>query len=234
MCGRFTQFFSWSDLAATLGGFVDLPEFHTAPPERPRRYNIAPTQDATVIAVGGDGPRLGAMRWGFSNPHPPRPGEVINARSETAATLPMFRDAMRTRRCLIPADVFYEWEPRGDGSKQPWALGSQEPVFLLAALWSPRRDEGPARFVTLTTATPPGFEPAIHHRMPCVVRPEDAAAWLDRDRTDPDAAGALLRAFGDPGAFSTRAWPVSARVNTPRNDDAGLLDRAAPEVGLFG
>ena len=238
MCGRFTQFFSWSDLAATLGGFVDLPEFHTPPPAQTPpptpRYNIAPTQEACVVAAGRDGARLGTMRWGFANPHPPRPGEVINARSETAATLPMFRDAVRTRRCLIPADVFYEWEPRGDGSKQPWALGSQEPVFLLAGLWSPRRGEGLSRFVTLTAATPHDFEPAIHHRMPCVVRPKDAAAWLDPDRTDPDAAGGLLRAFGDPAAFRTRAWPVSARVNTPRNDDAGLLDRAEPEAGLFG
>lgn len=232
MCGRFTQFFSWSDLAATLGGFVDLPEFHAQPGPRVPRYNIAPTQDAAVIASDGNGARQGAMRWGFPNPH--RPGEVINARSETAATLPMFKDAMRARRCLIPADAFYEWEPRGDGTKQPWALASQQPIFLLAALWSPPRDHTPPRFVTLTTDTPPGFEPAIHHRMPCVVRPEDAAAWLDPRQTDPDAAGSLLHAFGDPTAFPTHAWPVSTRVNTPRNDDPGLLDRAEPEVGLFG
>lgn len=232
MCGRFTQFFSWSDLAATLGGFVDLPEFHAPPPVRKARYNIAPTQDATVLAAGVDGPRLGVMRWGFSNPM--RPGEVVNARAEKAATLPMFRDAMRARRCLIPADAFYEWEPRGDGGKQAWALASEQPVFLLAGLWSRARSDTPARFVTMTTATPAGFEPAIHHRMPCVVRPQDAWAWLGPDRTDPDAAGTLLRAFGDPGAFRTRAWPVSARVNSPRNDDAGLLERAEPEMGLFG
>lgn len=232
MCGRFTQFFSWSDLAATLGGFVDLPEFHAPPAARPPRYNIAPTQDAAVVTAVAEGARLGTMRWGFANPY--KPGEVINARSETAPTLPMFRDAMRARRCLVPADVFYEWEPRGDGSKQPWALGSEGAVFLLAGLWSRARADAPARFVTLTAATPHGFEPAIHHRMPCVVRPKDAAAWLDPGRTDPDASGALLRAFGDRGAFRTRAWPVSTRVNTPRNDDAGLLDRAEPEVGLFG
>jgi putative SOS response-associated peptidase YedK len=235
MCGRFTQFFSWSDLAATLGAFVDLPEFHTTPPPPPPRrprYNIAPTQDAAVLATGKDGPRLGTMRWGFPNPH--RPGEVINARAETAAELPMFRDAMRTRRALIPADAFYEWEPKGDGSKQPWALASRQPVFLLGALWSPPRADTPARFVSLTTATPPGFEPAIHHRMPCVIRPQDAPTWLDPARTDPAAAAALLHAFGDPAAFPTRVWPVSTRVNTPRNDDAALLERSEPEIGLFG
>jgi putative SOS response-associated peptidase YedK len=232
MCGRFTQFFSWADLAATLGGFVDLPECQSPPAPRRARYNIAPSQDAAVLAAGDTGPRLGPMHWGFANPH--RPGEVINARSETAATLPMFRDAMRARRCLIPADVFYEWEPRGDGSRQPWALAAERPVFLLAGLWSPPGADVAARFVPLTAATPPGFAPAIHHRMPCVVCPEDAAAWLDPGRTDPDAGGAVLRAFGDPRAFRTRAWPVSARINTPRNDDARLLDRTEPQVGLFG
>ncbi len=230
MCGRFTQFFAWADLVAAIGGFIDMPAPHAAHDARGPRYNIAPSQDATVLHADRSGTHVGPMRWGFHNPA--RPGEVVHARSETAAALPMFRDAMRARRCLIPADAFYEWEPMGDGTKQPWAFAPERPLFLLAGLWSGSDEH--RRFVALTTATPPGFTPAIHHRMPCVVRPEDARAWLDPSRTDAEAAAGVLHAFGDDAALPTRAWPVSARVNAPRNDDPRLLEPVTPEPGLFG
>lgn len=224
MCGRFTQHWTWAQLRAVSEPFWSVPDLGEDP--RPR-YNIAPTQAAWVIRATTDEPGVDQVRWGFANPH--RPGEVINARIETARRLPMFRDSAKARRCLVPADAFYEWEPKGDGPKQPWALAARDGLFLLAGLWEPS-DEGD-RFVTLTCDTPPGFEPAIHHRMPCVVRPEDGAAWLDPANTE---ALPLALPFGDPEALSTRAWPISTRVNTPRNDDPRLLERVEPEAGLFG
>lgn len=230
MCGRFTQFFSWTDLAATLGGFVDIPDFDTDRKPLHPRYNLAPTQEAVGLRAGGAGARIGPMKWGFPNPH--KPGEVINARSETAAELPMFRDAAAERRCLIPASGFYEWDRHAPGGKQPWFLRAETTLFLLAGLW--RDTPGGPLFVVLTCDTPPGFEPTIHHRMPCVVRPEDAAAWLDPAATDACAALARLCPFGIAKAGGVRAWPVSARVNSAREDDPGLIDETAPEPGLFG
>ncbi|MCC5824230.1 MAG: SOS response-associated peptidase [Phycisphaerales bacterium] len=229
MCGRFTQFFSWTDLAATLGGFVDIPDFDTDRRPLQPRYNLAPTQEAVAIRSDAGAPRLGPMKWGFPNPH--QPGEVINARSETAAELPMFRDAAARRRCLIPASGFYEWDRHAPGGKQPWFLRAESELFLLAGLW--RDGPGGPLFVVLTCDTPPGFEPTIHHRMPLVVRPEHAAAWLD---PGVDAAGAigLGAPFGAPETFGVRAWAVSTRVNSAGNEGAGLLERVEPAAGLFG
>ncbi len=230
MCGRFTQFFSWADLVAATGGFIDMPTPDAGHKAHGPRYNIAPSQDALVLHIDRSDTQVGSVRWGFPNPR--SPGEVIHARSETAADLPMFRDAMHSRRCLIPADAFYEWEPRGDGTKQPWAFASDRPLFLLAGLWSGSNDL--RRFVILTCATPTDFMPAIHHRMPCVVRPEDARAWLDPSRMNAETAAGVLHAFGDTAAFPTRSWPVSTRVNAPKNDDPRLLEPVTLELGLFG
>lgn len=229
MCGRFTQFFSWTDLAATLGGFVDIPDFDTDRRPLQPRYNLAPTQEAVAIRSDAGAPRLGPMKWGFPNPH--QPGEVINARSETAAELPMFRDAAARRRCLIPASGFYEWDRHAPGGKQPWYLRAESELFLLAGLW--RDGPGGPLFVVLTCDTPPAFEPTIHHRMPCVVRPEDARGWLN-PATDAPGALVSLHPFGVAEAGGVRAWPVSSRVNSARVDDARLLEEAMPEPGLFG
>jgi putative SOS response-associated peptidase YedK len=228
VCGRFTQHWTWRQLRDASEPFWEVPDFADDP--KPR-YNLAPTQDALVIRRSGNAIDISPVRWGFPKPGG-HPGEVINARAETADTLAMFKDSMARHRCLIPASGFYEWDRCPDGSKQPWHLAADGPLFFLAGLW--REEQGRPRFVTLTFETPEAFEPAIHHRMPGVVRPEDAAAWLSPDLTDPARARDLARPFGDPAAFPIRAWPISTRVNTPRSDDPTLLDRAEPEVGLFG
>ncbi len=227
MCGRFTQHWTWAQLRAASEPFWEVPDFGDDPAPR---YNLAPTQDALVIRASDAGPGIAPIRWGFEKPG--ASGEVINARAETAAVLPMFRESAARRRCLVPASGFYEWDRCGDGSRQPWHLAADTPVFFLAALWrdTPR---GP-RFVTLTFPTPERFEPAIHHRMPGVVAPEDATAWLDPALTDAAPALTLAAPFGDPGVFATRAWPVSSRVNAARLDEPALLERFEPEAGLFG
>lgn len=227
MCGRFTQHWTWAQLRAASEPFWEVPDFGEDPTPR---YNLAPTQDALVIRAGDVGPVIDPVRWGYEKPG--AAGEVINARAETAAVLPMFRESAARRRCLVPASGFYEWDRCGDGSKQPWHLAADTPIFFLAALW---RDttRGP-RFVTLTFPTPEGFEPAIHHRMPGVVPPGHAAAWLDPNGTDAAEALTLAAPFGDPEACTARAWPVSTRVNSARSDGESLLDRVEPPAGLFG
>ena len=224
VCGRFTQHWTRARLAGLTEPYWNIPDFDDDPAPR---YDIAPTQPALVIRACQGPARIDTLRWGLANPA--RPGEIINARIETADQLPMFKDAARARRCLIPADAFYEWEPTGDGGKQPWALAPLDGVLLLAGLWehTPAGD----RFVTLTCGTPPGFEPRIHHRMPCVVRPRDGAAWLDPGHPD---GLRLAMPFGDPNAFPRKAWPVSTRVNSTSNDDPRLLEPIRPDAGLFG
>lgn len=232
MCGRFTQYWTWAELRRASAPFWEVPDFDAQPPAR---LNLAPTQSAQVIRQthsGSGAVTLAPLHWGFERAGG---GEVINARAETASTMPMFRDAAASRRCLVPTNGFYEWETLGDGSKQPWHLaagpvGTGAEVFFLAGLWSAAsRGE---RFVTLTAPTPDGFEPAIHHRMPLVVCAEHGAAWLDPS-LDAARALALATPFGDPGAFAVRAWPVSTRVNSASNEGADLLTRVEPQANLF-
>ncbi|MGP1346841.1 MAG: SOS response-associated peptidase [Phycisphaerales bacterium] len=247
MCGRFTQLWKWKQLQRLAEPFW---EFGERDEPAPSRYNLPPSQVGLVIARGGadhgaeDGIALRSMRWGFTRMKGgAAAGQVINARIETAHSLPMFRDAMAARRCLVPASGFFEWEKLGDGSKQAWYLVNAEaPLFFLAGLWSPDagRDGksdgnsvGGGVFVVLTADTPAGFAPAIHHRMPGIVMPEDAGEWLSPELTDGKLAKGLVRAFGAPGAFTTQAWGVSRRVNSPANDDPTLIEPVEPERGLF-
>lgn len=230
MCGRFTQHWTWEQLLAAAETFWEgrMPATDPAP-----RYNVAPTQEALVVRRGTRGIGVGPARWGFAKPGG-RPGEIIHARAETAGELATFRDALARRRCLVPVSGFFEWDRCGDGTAQPWHLTTDPPVIFLAALWRRADDaEGRPGFVIMTFPTPDGFEPAIHHRMPGVVRPGDAAAWLAPDLTDASAARRLARPFGS-GDAPVRAWPVSTRVNSSRPDGPGLLEPVRPEPRLFG
>lgn len=217
------------ELADTSGRFWRYPPGAEDPVPR---HNIAPRQTARVIRGGDEGVELAEMRWGFTRFEGDRPaGEVINARSETATDVPMFRRAMGERRCLVPASGFYEWEKRGDGCKQPWYLtDGHAPLFFMGGLWEDTPDG--AVFVVLTCPTPAGFDPPVHYRMPAVITADHAAGWLAKGTSARDAA-AFVRAFGAPGTFGVRAHPVSTRVNAPRHDDVGLTDPVAPEQGLF-
>lgn len=226
MRGRFTQRWTWKQLAAVAEPFWHIPPAVADPVPR---FNLAPTQTARVIRAGHGGPELTPMRWGFPRSEGGRPaGEVINARSETAASITMFRGAMAERRCLVPASGFYEWEKQPDGSKQPWYLVSADaPLFFLAGLWQDV-DRGP-EFVVLTYATPERFKPAIHHRMPGVVAADRAAAWLGP--LSSREALSVAAPFGEP--FSVDAWPVSTRVNSPANTSPDLIKPIEPDGSLF-
>lgn len=221
MCGRFNLITDIRSVARRFG--------LAAPPDaaawRPR-FNIAPTQ--TVIIVADDGTRrLERMRWGLIPSWASDPGignKLINARSETLTERPSFRTALRRRRCLIPADGFYEWPavPGGRG-KQPTriVLRSRE-VFAFAGLWeSWAAPDGQAiRSCTIITCPPNELMATMHHRMPVILTREAEDTWLDPRIEDPGLLLPLLRPYP---ADQMECYPVSRLVNNPANDSPQLI-----------
>lgn len=172
MCGRFSLTRPLDDLAA----FFDLYEKAQRPNLAPR-WNVAPTQKSAVIRSEAGRRDVAMLRWGFAGP---KNAPLINARSETATTKPTFRDAFAQRRCLIPADSFYEWQVLEDGkSKQPWRIGLKgSALFAFAGLWQREATYGEECFTILTTAANDYLVP-LHERMPVILKPELFTAWLD-------------------------------------------------------
>lgn len=216
MCGRYT-------LAVPLGELVEVFDVgHVAMDEWPPRFNLAPSQAAPVIVRGNEGERrLGLMRWGLVPRWADDPAvgyRMINARAETAATKPAFRDAFRRRRCLIPADGFYEWRPPGEGKgpKTPFHihLPGYRP-FAMAGLWERWQPEGaePLHSFTILTVDAPAWIRPVHHRMPAVLPAEEWEAWLAPG--EDGAAPALASA----GAGPFVAEEVTTLVNRPGNDE---------------
>ena len=187
------------------------------------RYNIAPTQPVPVIRQHPKEPvrQISSMRWG-SVPHWSKDASgaagAINARSETAATKPAFRDPLRFRRCLIPADGFYEWKKNG-GSKQPYCFEVNDgELFAFAGLWDGWKNaEGQwVRTCSILTTTPNAVTSAVHDRMPVILHPESYDLWLDPGMQNVAAISELLKPF-DPQFM--RCYPVSTRINRVENDD---------------
>lgn len=192
-------------------------------------WNAAPTQNLPVVRFNPEtGARaLDLLRWGLvpSWAKDVKIGaKMINARAETVATLPAFRKAFAKRRCIVPADGFYEWA-KTDGAKIPYAVGPAEPgaVWGFAGLWEGWKTEAGAwlrSFTILTTVANATLRP-IHERMPVILPPEAYARWLGEEEATPEELQALL-APCPPDAV--RVARVSPRVNSVRNDDATLLD----------
>lgn len=214
MCGRFT-------LAAPRTELLDIfPLFEGM--DLPPRYNIAPTQTVPVLRANPDSgqPEPALLRWGLVPSWADDPtigNSLINARSETVASKPAFRSAYRRRRCLIPADGFYEWQKLG-GKKQPFyfQLRDRQP-FALAGLWEDWEREGEViqSFTILTTSANELVRP-IHERMPVILRREDHDRWLDPANITGAGLDLLLRPF--PAAWMV-GYPVGNLVNNPRFDD---------------
>ena len=221
MCGRFA-FYSPSEATAALFGANSSTEVKP-------RYNIAPTQFiATVRQDEQATAELAMLRWGlvpFWAKDPSIGNRMINARAETVAEKPSFRNAYKKRRCLILADGFYEWQKGADG-KTPYfiSLADGSP-FAFAGLWedwhSKESDESLQTTAIITTAAN-DFMATLHQRMPVVVRPEQAERWLDGDME------LLGEVIDDAPAF--RAWPVDLKVNNARNEGADLIDAAGETI----
>ena len=195
-----------------------------------KRYNIAPTQEAPVIRVGGDGAREVAMlRWGLVPPWAKDLAagtKMINARRETVAEKPAFREALRKRRCIVPASGFYEWKGP-PGRKQPYAVTVPgEPVVALAGLWESWRSpagEAVQTFAIVTTDANPAVA-QIHDRMPVILPMEKIDAWLSGS---PEEAGAALTPYA--GEVKLRA--VSRYVSNSRAEGPQCLADAEPTWG---
>lgn len=220
MCGRYALH-THPDIIALQFGVAE------APPMKPR-FNIAPTQEAPVVRVDAAQKReLALLRWGLIPPWSKDPSigaRMINARAESIADKPSFRNAFRRRRCLVPADGYYEWKVEG-GRKQPYflQLASGE-SFAMAGLWEQwRSPEGKlVETYAIVTIEAAGTARRIYDRMPVILAQPEYEAWLCS--ADPEA---LLRPWAGP-AFSVRR--VSPRVNSPRVDDPQCLDEAGREA----
>jgi len=218
MCGRFTLTTNLGAIAKRFGVARFLEEVG-------RRYNIAPTQP--VIVVNDDGTRhLTRMQWGLIPSWAKDPAignRMINARAETVATKPAFRAALRKRRCLIPADGFFEWTPAGR-RKQPVyiTLKTREP-FSFAGLWeswtSPEGEE--IWSCTIITTEANELLKPIHDRMPVILAKDAEAVWLDPTIQDPERLLPLLKPYQ---AEEMEVYAVSTKVNSPTNDGPECIE----------
>ena len=230
MCGRYT---SVTPVAA-LARYFSVDE--VVAEEFGPRYNIAPTQEVYAIARHGDTTRLGALRWGLipSWADQPRIGaRMINARAESVADRPAYRQAFARRRCLIPANGFYEWSNVAGGSlRQPWYIRPRDGHPLaFAGLWESWRShaggDGQPRIVSTTIVTTTANEAItnLHDRMPVVLAADVWDAWLDPTNHDLDALQCLL-APAPPADFDVTA--VRPLVNNVANDGPELLQPVVP------
>jgi putative SOS response-associated peptidase YedK len=180
------------------------------------RYNIAPTQSVESIVRNGNELRLGPMSWGFRLSAAAKGPSPINARSETVATSPLFREAFQRRRCLVVADGFYEWRA-GGARKRPYfiRLRSGRP-FGLAGIWAGHRSEAGAKVATcaILTCRPNDLVAEIHNRMPVIVPPENREQWLNQRTSLVEIAGLLTPL----PAQEMEAYEVSPLVNSARHD----------------
>jgi len=225
MCGRFTLKSSARDLAEAFP-WLELPSSGMSP-----RYNVAPSQ--AVPAVRNDGSRrIEPLRWGlvpFFARDPSIGDRMINARSETAAEKPAFREAFRHRRCLVFADGFYEWrENPGRRAKTPMYVQVEDGrPFAFAGLWESWRGPGedePLRSCTILTTEPNERLRAIHDRMPVILREGDVERWI---APEPRPVAWLQPMLAPYPAEKTRLHPVSTVVNDPRHDEPDCVARVA-------
>lgn len=227
MCGRF---------ALSKSDRIDWAQFGVKRgPMLPPHWNLGPGRAIAVVRATDDGPEVAMLRWGlvpFWASDPAIGNRLANARAESAAEKPAFRAAFCARRCLIPADGFYEWQVvAGVSRKQPWFVERADGgVFALAGLWErweptagtdpeEANSDGVIETCTILTTEPNALMSPIHSRMPVIIPPAAYAPWLSAD-TSPSDARALLAAW-DPAEWL--AHRVGFRVNVTANDDAACI-----------
>jgi putative SOS response-associated peptidase YedK len=228
MCGRYVLGADAADYAE----YFEVDEVATDSLER--SYNVAPTDVVYTVAEWQDRRLLGTMRWGFV-PHwaEDRSAIQINARSETIATKPMFRDSFSRKRCIIPADGFYEWEPKDRGRAPHWVYRADGFPMAFAGVWATWKDPVSGELVrtcAIVTTKAAGPIAAIHDRMPVSLDPGVWDAWLDRTLTDVEQARALIQPIP---ADLLMEHEVGSRVNSVRNNDPSLTAKSGPDsLGL--
>lgn len=221
MCGRFA-IYSPPQTMRELFVYFEQPNF-------PPRYNIAPTQPVPVIRLEGEVHHFTLMRWGLIPSWAKEMPQtvLINARAETIAEKPSFRGAFRHHRGLMPADGYYEWHVTEAGTKQPYFIRRRDgQLMAMAAIWENWMSANGSEIDTaalITTEASEAIMP-VHHRMPVILEQGDWSAWLDPAATEKELLGLLKPAAND----LLEAIPVSTRINKVANDDASLIERAAP------
>jgi putative SOS response-associated peptidase YedK len=225
MCGRFTVKATWAELVALYRLTMDAPPHNLRP-----RYNVCPTDPVDVVTAER---QLVTMRWGlvpwwWSKPLKELRMATFNARAETVGTKPVFRDAFKRSRCLIPMSGYYEWQ-NTPGGKQPWYFTAADgsPLLTAAGLWDEwkNRETGERlKSCTMIVGEPNEFAADIHDRMPVFLSEEQFAPWLSGE-----AGAEVLKPV--PNGFLQR-WPVSKRVNSSKADadDATLIEQIALKV----
>lgn len=217
MCGRFARKSDPRRLAKEFG-VAEVPTVEAS-------YNIAPTQNILAVRQGDDGREMTLFKWGLV-PSWAKDisigARLINARAETVAEKPAFREAYKKRRCLIPADGFYEWQRTG-GKNQPYFFRMRdERPFGFAGLWERWEGEGGRVFSTCTILTTEANEVLrpVHDRMPVILHPEDFSPWLEGDERERTLLRELLRPYP---ADEMAGHPVSTLVNSPRSRGPELI-----------
>jgi putative SOS response-associated peptidase YedK len=227
MCGRYTL-----TRPAEIQAILDDLATEHLEVELPPRFNIAPTQLAPIVTNRADR-ALEVVRWGLV-PHwaddPSIGARMINARAETLATKPAFRDALAARRCLVPADGFYEWRTEGMVRRPLWIHPAPRRIFCFAGLWATWRakDGEPLRTFTIITSAANDQVAPYHDRMPVIVEPADWERWLHPEALPVEALADILA----PGRSPLAIEPVSTAVNSVANDGPECL-RPPEQPSLF-
>jgi putative SOS response-associated peptidase YedK len=220
MCGRFAQ---RSDPKRLAGEFKV-----SEAPDVEARYNIAPTQEILGVVDAGDGREMKFFKWGLIPSwakDTSMGARLINARSETVEEKPAFREAFKKRRCIIPADGFYEWQ-RTEGKKQPFFFQMMDKSpFGFAGLWERWQGVGGQVIESCTILTTEANEvlSPVHDRMPVILHSGDYELWLGEDVRKRELLKDLLRPYPAEEMTSHR---VSTAINSPHNQGAGLIERA--------
>lgn len=227
MCGRFVQAQDPATYARFFGA-APVENLETAAPS----YNVAPTDRVYAVAEHEEQRRLVRFRWGLIPFWAEDAGigaRHINARAETLADRAAFRDSFRSRRCLIPADGFFEWERRAEGKLPHYVYRADGDPMALAGLWASWRDPDGGRVVscTIVTTEPNDLVRPLHDRMPVILASADWDHWLDRGFGDVEALQQMLR----PSRERLAEHPVSSLVNSVRNN---LPECVVPLEGLPG
>jgi putative SOS response-associated peptidase YedK len=218
MCGRFTRRHTAEEIAERFE-VEEAEEFQEA------RYNIAPSQSVPVITTR-DTRTVLACKWGLVplwSKDPALGNKLINAKAETLAEKPSFKYALEKRRCLIPADGFYEWDKRSKPAQPMYIHRRDDGLFAFAGLWEECKlhDGQLLRTCTIITVPPNAVVGAFHQRMPALLRREDEAAWLDPALKGKEVLG-CLQPFQDE---ELEAYAVSTAVNSPAHEGTVLIAR---------
>ncbi|WP_237476889.1 SOS response-associated peptidase [Lichenibacterium dinghuense] len=228
MCGRFTQSYTWDEIHALF-------EVAGAARNLRPRYNIAPTTEVDAVVDRGQGREVASMRWGLV-PAWWKKGlkevpATFNARAETVASKPMFRDAFRRRRCIVPASGFFEWTDAAGGKQPHFFSAADGGVLAFAGLWDRWTDPASGDELlscTVIVSGANGWMAPYHDRMPVLLGAADVAGWLSVE-----AGPEVLRPAAE---AALREWPVSKRVNRPgADDDPALVEPVdlEPEAGAL-